>query len=172
MFTCLSIFINPLLRSEQSYSNLHRLQIQEIGLSKYQHHSTNGVQDHSQQHQLHVVKRQTVGTPEDEAYCSARISDAACSTGLNQGIIDAELICGMTTIEEATRDAKGCAINEHGKYCSSAWILFNVNNIELMNIEGNCSGVLASGACPTTCRTLLEDYRNRLGCCINTLINT
>jgi hypothetical protein len=171
VFTCLSSFINPLLCSEQSYLNFHRLR--ETGLSKYQHHSTklNVLQDHSEQHQLHVVKRQTVGTPEDEAYCSARISDAACSTGLNQGTIDAELTCGRTTIEQATRDAKGCAINEHGKYCSSAWRLFNVNSIELMNIEGNCSGVVVSGACPTPCHTLLEDFRSRLGCCINTLIN-
>ncbi len=171
MITCLSSFIDPLLCSEQSYLNLHGLK--ESGLSKYQHHSAklNALEDHSEQHQLHVVKRQTVGTPEDKAYCFARISDAACSSGLIQGFIDAELTCGTTTIEEATRDAKDCAINEHGKYCLSAWMLFNVNNIELMNIEGNCSGVLASGVCSTACRTLLEDFRSRLGCCINTLIN-
>jgi hypothetical protein len=165
-FTCLSSFING---SEQSYLDLHRLK--ETGLSKYQHHSAklNALQDHSEQYQLHVVlKRQTIRTqaPEDEAYCFAKIDDVACSTGLTQGFIDAELTCGTTTIEEATRDAKDCAINEHGKYCLSAWRPFNVNNI-----EGNCSGVLASGACSAACRTLLEDFRSRLGCCIKSLVN-
>ena len=139
---CLSSLsiINPLLCSEQSY--LHRLQ--KIGLLKYQHHSANAIRDHSEQHQL--VKRQNnnIVTPEDDAYCSARISDAECSTGIRQGDIDAGLICGRIRIEEATRLANECVINEHGRHCSSALTLFNVNNIGLMNIEGNCSGVVAS----------------------------
>ena len=166
MFTCLSSLINPLLCSEQSYSNLHRLQ--EIRLSKYR---TNALRDHSEQHQL--VKRQNnnVGTPEDDAYCSARISDAECSTGIRQGDIDAGLTCDKVSIEEATRLANECAINEHGQYCSSALTLFNINSIGLTNIEGNCSGIVASRTCSTACRTLLEDFRSRLGCCINTLVN-
>ena len=108
---------------------------------------------------------------EDDAYCSARISDAECSTGIRQGDIDAGLICGRIRIEEATRLANECVINEHGRHCSSALTLFNVNNIGLMNIEGNCSGVIASRTCSTGCHTLLEDFRSRLGCCINTLVN-
>ena len=161
VLTCLSSLINPLLCSEQSYPDLHILQ--EIKLSKYR--------DHSEQHQL--VKRQNnnIGSPEDEAYCSARISDAACSTGLTQGDIDVDLTCGRIRIQDAIRDANGCAINEHGQYCSSALTLFNVNNIGLMNIEGNCSGVVASRTCSIAYRTLLEDFRSRLGCCINTLVN-
>ena len=160
VFTCLSSLINPLLCSEQSYPDLHRLQ--EIGLSKYW--------DHSEQHQL--VKRQNnIGSPEDEAYCFARINDAACLAGTTQGSIDVDLTCGRIRIQDAIRRANGCAINEHGQYCSSALTLFNVNGIELMNIEGNCSGVVASRTCSIACRSLLEDFRSRLGCCINTMVN-
>ena len=120
VFTCLSSLITPLLCAEQSYPDLHRLQ--EIGLSRYQ--------DHSEQHQL--VKRQNnIGSPEDDAYCSVWLSDAVCSSGLTQGSIDVGLTCGRTRIEDAVRDANGCAINEHGQYCLSALTLFNVNGIEL-----------------------------------------
>ena len=167
VLACLYSVINPLLCSEQSY-DFHRLQ--ETGLSKYQHHSANALRDHNEQHQL--VKRQNnVGSPEDYAYCIARISDAVCSSGLTQGSIDVGLTCGRTRIEDAVRDANGCAINEHGQYCSSALTLFDVNNIRRMNIEGNCSGVVTSGTCSIACRSLLEDFRSRLGCCINTLVN-
>ena len=163
VLTCLSSLINPLLCSEQSYPDLHNI-LQEIRLSEAKY------RDHSKQHQL--VKRQNdIGSPEVDAYCSARISDAACSSGLAQGDIDVDLTCGRISIQEAVRDANGCAINEHGRYCSSALTLFNVNNIGLMNIEGNCSGVVASRTCSTACRILLEDFRSRLGCCINTLVN-
>ena len=104
--------------------------------------------------------------------CSARIVDAECSAGIRQGDIDAGLICGMLSIDTATTLANECAKNEHGQYCASAFDLFNVNdNMGLMNIEGNCSGVFASESCPTGCRTLLEDFRGRLGCCINALVN-
>ena len=139
-------------------------------MSEYQLHIANALRDRSEQHQL--VKRQNnIGSPEDGAYCSARNNDAACSSGLTQGIIDVELTCGRTRIEDAVQDANGCAINEHGQYCSSALTLFDVNNTRRMNIEGNCSGVVTSGTCSTACRTLLEDFRSRLGCCINILVN-
>ena len=130
------------------------------------------IPDHSEQHLL--TKRQDdldFGTPEDEAYCTARIQDASCSSGLTQGDIDAGLTCGMVGIAEATELANDCARNEHGQYCSSALTLFNVNGNEMKNIEGNCSGVLVSNFCPTACRILLEDFRGRLGCCVNALVN-
>ena len=170
-YICLSTLINPLLCFERSYSNL-----QETVLFEYQHPAVfidvvSKQKSLQQQHQL--VKRQNLnfGTPENEAYCLARISDASCSTGLAQASIDVDLTCGRVGIEEAKRLANGCAKNERGQYCSSAFTLFNVDEMGLTNIEGNCSGVLVSESCPTACRTLLEDFRSRLGCCINILIN-
>jgi hypothetical protein len=99
------------------------------------------------------------------------MNDAECSAGRRQGDIDAGLTCGMISIDAATTLANECAINERGQYCLSALTLFNVNDIGLMNIEGNCSEVLTSGSCSTACRTVLEDFRSRLGCCINMVIN-
>ena len=169
VFICLFNLINPLLCLEWSYSNVRGLQ--EVGPLRYLHHKlfVDAIPDHSKQHLL--TKRQDLGTPEDEAYCIARITDADCSTGSRQAVIDARLTCGMVRIEEATRLANGCARNERGQYCSSALTLFNVNGNEMKNIEGNCSGVLVSNFCPTACRILLEDFRGRLGCCVNTLVN-
>ena len=46
------------------------------------------------------------------------------------------------------------------------------NGLQRTNIERHCSGVIASNSCPSACRTLLEDFRSRLGCCINAYINT
>ena len=122
VLTFLSNLVSPLLCSEQSYSDFHILL--EIRLSKYyQHHNANALRDHSEQYQL--VKRQNnVVTPEDDAYCSARISDAVCSSGLTQGSIDVDLTCGRIRIEDTIRDANGYAINEHGQYCSSALTLY------------------------------------------------
>ena len=120
VLTFLSNLVSLLLCSEQSYSDLHILQ--EIRLLKYyQHHNANALRDHSEQHQL--VKRQNnVVNPEDDAYCSARISNAVCSSGLTQGSIDVDLTCGRIRIEDAIRDANGCAINEHGEHSISNYL--------------------------------------------------
>ena len=133
--------------------------------------------DQALQHQ--VAKRQNTDdsemstpTPEDLAYCLSQISDISCSSGLTQGFIDTDLICGRGGgIEEAQRSANGCAMNEGGQFCSSAFTLFDLDGIGQTNIERSCSGVLASNFCPSACRTLLEDFRSRLGCCINAYIN-
>ena len=61
--------------------------------------------------------------------------------------------------------------NTEGQYCSSALALFECNGIRRNDIEGSCSVALASNSCSPACRTLLEDFRSRLGCCINAHIN-
>ena len=178
VYTCLSTLINPLLCLESSYSNLQ----ETFTLVDSRHPAALFVDAmlkrkslrQWQQHQL--VKRQNsnFGTPEDEAYCNARINDAYCSTGLAQADIEIDWACGMgsvSTIEQARQLANDCAKNEHGDYCQSAFLLFDVNNTRLTNIEGNCLGVVMSESCPTACRTLLEDFSSRLGCCINTYVN-
>ena len=42
-------------------------------------------------------------TPEDEAFCNAKLSDVLCSTGLIQGLIDVELSCNLKAIKELYR---------------------------------------------------------------------
>ena len=127
--------------------------------------------------QQRLAKRQTTDemstpTPEDVAFCGSLLGDISCSTGLAQGFIDADLSCGEGGgIEGIQRRANGCAMNERGQFCSSALSLFDPNGLGRTNIERNCSGVLASNSCPSACRTLLEDFRSRLGCCINAYIN-
>ena len=114
-------------------------------------------------------------TPEDEAFCNAKLIDIACSTGINQGFVDAELSCSRDIeIEQAQRDANACARNERGVYCSSALALFSLGGIRHNDIVGNCSQtevVITFNSCPLACRTLLEDFRRQLGCCINAYIN-
>ena len=77
-------------------------------------HTANGQQVHTLQHKL--VRRQTIdeSTPEDIASCDAHLSDVSCSTGLQQGIVDASLSCGDLDLREAQRDANACAKKYRG----------------------------------------------------------
>ena len=121
-----------------------------------------------------TIKRQTTDStmsPEDEAYCRSLDADAYCSTGLAQGLIDAALSCGEGSEEYHRREANGCARNEKGKFCFSALALFDLGGTGRRNIEGNCSRVLQSSSCPSTCRASLETFKSELGCCINTYVN-
>ena len=124
-------------------------------------------------HHQRIKRQMTDSTmsPEDEAYCGSLVADAYCSTGLAQGFIDADLSCGEGSEEYHRREANGCARNEKGKFCFSALALFDLGGIGQRNIEGNCSRVLQSNSCPSTCRTSLETFKSELGCCINTVVN-
>jgi hypothetical protein len=124
-----------------------------------------------------LVRRQTSDsesdestfTQEDGAFCSAQLDDILCSNGLTQGFIDAKLRCGRDSgIEQAQIEANACARNDRGQYCSSALSLFEPGR---GNIIGNCSRVLTFNSCPTACRNQLEDFRSKLGCCINAYVN-
>ena len=75
-------------------------------------------------HQDLVTKRQTASdlTPEEEARCFAHFHDVTCSTGIAQGVVDADLRCGNEiAIDRARRIANGCAKSERGEFCSSAF---------------------------------------------------
>ena len=118
------------------------------------------------------ARRQTTDStlsPEEIAYCGSLISNAYCSSGLAQGFIDADLSCGEGFERDHRRTANGCARSEKGEFCSSAFTLFDLGGIGRRNIEGNCSGVLQTNSCPSACRTSLETFKSKLGCCINTL---
>lgn len=129
-----------------------------------------------QQHRL--AKRQTTDeetpTPEqDMVICTAQLNNVSCSFGITQGFVDTSLRCGTfyESFKQAQRDANACAKSENGQFCGSA---FDLNGINLDYIEQNCTRAPTlnrNESCSPDCRTLLEDFRNRLGCCINAYIN-
>ena len=124
------------------------------------------------QHQL--MKRQTTdgstATTEVMAQCSTQLSDILCTSGYAQRMIEADLSCGIYRgIDEAQKDANMCAKSEGGQYCKSVLELYRIRQSDY--VEGNCSGVLTQNSCPSACRTLLEEFRSELGCCINAYIN-
>ena len=134
---------------------------------------TKFVSDHpTLQHR--VTKRQTndesTPTPEDMAICNAQLSDVSCTTGITQGSVEAGLSCDgiYSSIEAAQKDANACAKGEGGQFCGS---LLELYRIRTNYIEGNCSRVLTQNSCPPICRSLLEDFRSTLGCCINAYVN-
>ena len=134
---------------------------------------TKFVSDHpTLQHR--VTKRQTndesTPTPEDMAICNAQLSDVSCTTGITQGSVEAGLSCDgiYSSIEAAQKDANACAKGEGGQFCGS---LLELYRIRTNYIEGNCSRVLTQNSCPPICRSLLEDFRSTLGCCINAYAN-
>ena len=116
-----------------------------------------------------LVRRQTMDegtfTAEDIAFCTAQLQDISCSTGIIQGFIDADLICGR----DGGFQLNACARNERGQYCLSALSLFDLRRNDII---GNCSLIDTSSACPTACRTQLEQFSSSLGCCINAYVNS
>ena len=111
---------------------------------------------------------ETTPSPEDMATCSAQLSDVSCTAGITQGFIEADLSCNHRNIEEAQEAANSCAKGEDGQFCGSLWALYR---IRASYISGNCSRVLSLNTCPSNCRSLLEDFRSTLGCCINAYVN-
>ena len=118
-----------------------------------------------------VTKRQTNGemttlTVQDIAYCSSIAMEYYCSSGLAQRLIDLHLSCGDD--DSARSTANGCARSESGDLCETVFEQFDADGVEQLM---NCSKAVASNVCTSACRTHLEDFRRRLGCCINSYIN-
>ena len=121
--------------------------------------------------QHRVAKRQSGDSiPEDRAICNAELSDVACTVGIKQGQVEARLIenCYYENIKEAQMEANSCAKSESGQFCGSLLELYKIRS---NYIEGNCSRLLTANSCPSNCRSLLEDFRSTLGCCINAYVN-
>ena len=77
------------------------------------------------QHQ--VIKCQTSApTPEDRAICDAKLKDASCTSGIEQGSVDTVLNCNLSTIEEAQRELNSCAKDENGQFCGSLLELYRI----------------------------------------------
>ena len=155
-----SLILNTLVFLYLSNSFTHCSYVELVALRNF---------DVAARHQ--VTKRQTNGemttlTAQDIAYCKSIASEYYCSSGLAQRLIDVYLSCGDD--DSARYTANDCARSESGDLCETAFEQFDVHGVEQLM---NCSEAVASNVCPSTCRTHLEDFQRRLGCCINSYIN-
>lgn len=116
-----------------------------------------------------VLKRQTVSdlTTQDIIDCTSRAVEHQCSSDYAQGVANIALGCSNQTL--ASNTANACARSEGGQRCGVAFLQFV---LDPSTNATTCDGAVASGVCPPTCRNFLESGRSRLGCCINTYINT
>lgn len=94
------------------------------------------------------------------------------SSGYAQGIVDIALSCRNETYARAT--ASACARSESGDFCGTATIrlILDESLAEGASSCGSVNVTATGGTCPSTCRGFLESASSRLGCCINTYLNT
>lgn len=119
----------------------------------------------------HLAKRQTPpsNSIQDLLDCTITVLDYQCgSSGYAQRIADIALSCRNDSYARGT--ASSCARSESGDFCGSATFRFILDQ-SLAADASTCSAATAS-SCPSTCRRFLESASSRLGCCINTFINT
>ena len=118
----------------------------------------------------HLAKRQTTLTIQDIVDCTTLMSDYQCgSSGYAQQIADIALGCRNDTY--ARNLANTCARSENGDFCGSALLRFSFDQ-SLTEGEAACSSAVTLGSCPSTCLSFLQSASSRLGCCVNTYINT
>lgn len=116
-----------------------------------------------------IAKRQTVYdiTAQDVVDCITRTTEYQCgSSGYSQEVVDIAIGCKNDSY--ARKTANACARNSDGDTCGAVTLKFLSDQT---NAEA-CSGVLASGACHSACRSFLELMRDTMGCCINAYFNT
>ena len=129
-------------------------------------------------HPHHIMRRQLQALPSDEmpttapsaediAYCESISNDAYCSSGVAQSFVDHNLRCGEK-IKNIRPQFSECVRSENGAFCGS--LIFT--SVMEQNLEANCSGEFASNSkCSPNCRTHLEDFKSKFGCCINAYLN-
>ena len=147
-----------------SYSFVHH-HVQCSGMNLLDRHT---LKYHCSSIPLHqIIRRQAsseMPTAQDLAYCDSIANDAYCSSGFGQRAADIHLSCGES-IKTVRSLYAHCARSENGDFCGS---LFHPNEVSTQYLEGNCSGVVTStNICPPQCRTHLEDFKRKFGCCIN-----
>ena len=118
----------------------------------------------------HLAKRQTAPSPQDIFDCINILIDYQCgSSGYVQGIIDITLGCGNDTYARAIANA--CSKSEGGRFCVTEFLRL-IRDETLIAGAASCLDAVSSGSCPSSCSSFLESVSNRLGCCINTYVNT
>ena len=112
---------------------------------------------------------------QDTAVCSSSLIDYICSSNWAPTVLNQLAVCGLRefhTNQASVDSRRTCAVSERGDFCGSAFTLYDQDGTRLMDIQNNCSVVLESVSnCPSNCRTLLEELKENLGCCINNFFN-
>ena len=118
----------------------------------------------------HITKRQTDANDLSQvlAECSTILTEYQCGpSGYAQETVNIALGCRNESL--AHRIANTCARNENGETCGAAATRFFISDAAN---AATCISAVGSGSCPSNCSRFLESARSRLGCCINTYINT
>ena len=119
--------------------------------------------------------RQLSQSFQDTAICTSSLIDYFCSTTWAPTVLNQFAICGLRefhTNQASIDSRRTCAVSERGDFCGAAFTSYDQDGTRLMEIQNNCSVVLESGSsCPSNCHTLLTEFKENLGCCINTYFN-
>ena len=153
---CIFVFCYSLISSSNSLKPTHELSVAIGNVADVAHR--------------HVLKRQTVSdlTAQDIIDCSSTIVEYQCSSDYAQRFTDIALGCRNQTLARDTANA--CARSEGGDRCGTAVLRILLDETQSTN-AATCVGAVASGVCPSACRSFLGVSRSRLGCCVNTYIN-
>ena len=118
----------------------------------------------------HLNKRQTTPSLEDLAGCADTAFGYLCgSSGYAQGLVDIALGCRNDSF---ARDiAIRCSRTEGGDLCITQASRI-VLDASLAVDASSCTDAVSSESCPSTCSSFLQSMSSRLGCCINTVLNT
>ena len=111
---------------------------------------------------LHRHRRQAIEVDEDTLQtCTEVTVEAQCTSGFFQSIIDETLRCGFRSV--VPRFEVACRQNEARNYCGAAGAYVP----EIVRIMSTCQPTV----CSSECRSNIMILRERLGCCINLLLN-
>ena len=115
-----------------------------------------------------IAKRQTVYdvTTKDVVDCISSTTEYQCGTsGYSQRVVDIAMGCNNNSYARNT--ANTCARNQDGETCGAVTLKFLSDYTD----AEACSGAVASGSCPASCREFLQSARDMLGCCVNAYVN-
>ena len=117
-----------------------------------------------------IAKRQTTPSEiQDAIDCSIIAFDYQCSSGYFQGIADIALACGNDSYARDISNA--CSRSEGGSFCLTETFRLTVDDSLAPGVEA-CTGAVPAGSCSSICSSFLQSVSSRLGCCINTYVNT
>ena len=118
----------------------------------------------------HLTKRQTTPSLQDMVDCTVTALDFICGSSYAQEIVDIALGCAN---DSYARDiANGCSRSEGGNFCVSDTFRLSVDESLSAGATSCTLDAISLGSCSSSCRGFLQSVSSRLGCCINTYINT
>ena len=120
-----------------------------------------------------VAKRQSSPSAEmqDAIDCTVIALDYDCSSGYLQGLADVALDC--RNVSYARDIANACSRSEGGGFCATETFRLTADTSGSLAASAlSCTGAVFAGSCPSSCSSFLQSVSSRLGCCINTYVNT